>query len=265
MAGKVTLGDELMFPSDYLCAAELKGKAATVTISGVKFEDLKMRGGASKRKPILTFERTPKKLVLNVTNADTIATLYGTQGLDWIGKKIVVYPTKTKMGRETVDCIRIREHKQQGQQAPPPPRQEQAATEVTGEENEYGEAGADYQQRLADREQSPAGTDPDTGEVTEPMQPDAAEQRRIQLDEAYGQDVEPEARKKALHAVGKTFAPTLTRSAFERALAMYSQAQGRGAVGPAPVDFMRIDDAIRVGAFDWASGKINHVQAALPT
>lgn len=107
--GKVTLGDELMFPSEFLCAEDLKGKDVTITIAGISKQDLKMKGGSSKRKPVLTFERTPKKLVLNVTNADSIATLYGSKADEWVGKRITVYPTTTTFGRQTVTCIRVRE------------------------------------------------------------------------------------------------------------------------------------------------------------
>ena len=109
MASKVTLDGKLMFPSDYLAAVEFGGKDVTLTINGVTVEELKMRGGASDRKPVISFAETKKKLVCNKTNADSIAQLYGTEAKGWAGKRITLYPTKTQCGRDTVDCIRIRE------------------------------------------------------------------------------------------------------------------------------------------------------------
>lgn len=98
-----------MFPSDYLAAVEFKGKDVTLTIESVVIEDLQIRGGAKEAKPIIKFAETPKKLVCNKTNADSIATMYGSEAESWLGKRITLYPTKTQCGRNTVDCIRIRE------------------------------------------------------------------------------------------------------------------------------------------------------------
>lgn len=106
---KVKLGDELMFPSEYLAAVEFKGRDVTLTIKDIRKEDLKLRGGKSERKPVIYFHETAKKLVCNVTNGDSIAAMYGSQAKDWVGKRITLYPTKTTCGRDTVDCIRVRE------------------------------------------------------------------------------------------------------------------------------------------------------------
>ena len=106
---KCTLDGELMFPSDYLASVEFKGRDVTLTIKHIQKEDLKMKGGKSETKPVIYFAETPKKLVVNATNADSIGQMYGPRAEDWIGKRITLYPTKTTFGRETVDCIRIRE------------------------------------------------------------------------------------------------------------------------------------------------------------
>lgn len=106
---KVTLRGELLHPSDFVAAVELKGRDVTVTITKVEKESLKMKGGISEVKPVLSFKESPRKLVLNRTNADSIAHLYGTEAEDWVGKRIIIYPTTTQCGRENVDCIRVRE------------------------------------------------------------------------------------------------------------------------------------------------------------
>jgi len=114
MPSKVTLEGRLLFPNDYLAAVEFKGKDVTLTVKSVKVEELRMRGGAKESKPVLTFVETPKKLVCNKTNADSIAQMYGSEASAWVGKRITLYPTKTQCGRETVACIRVRE------KVPPP-------------------------------------------------------------------------------------------------------------------------------------------------
>ena len=109
MASKVMLNGKLMFPSDYVAAAEFLGRDVSLTIASVSFEDLQIRGGKKERKPVLTFRETKKKLVLNKTNAASIADIHGSKAESWAGKKITLYPTTTRCGRETVDCVRVRE------------------------------------------------------------------------------------------------------------------------------------------------------------
>lgn len=112
----------LLFPTDYIAAPELKGKDVTLTIKSVSLSELPLAGSTKKEKrAVMTFEGTPKKLVLNKTNAKVIAKLLGVHTSAWIGKRIVLYPTTTKFGPDTVDCIRIRE------KLPPPGRSEEAA------------------------------------------------------------------------------------------------------------------------------------------
>ncbi len=100
---------ELMFPSNYIKAADLNGRDFSLTVTTVAIESLKMRGGASKKRGVMRFEKTEKGLVLNRTNGDTIAKLLGRDTEDWIGKRITLFPTTTKFGRETVPCIRVRD------------------------------------------------------------------------------------------------------------------------------------------------------------
>lgn len=124
MASKVTWQDELLFPSDYLGAFDCNGKDLTLTIASVSKQELQIRGGGKKIKPVLAFKDHKKKIVLNVTNADSIAVMYGTKAESWVGKSVTFYPTKTHCGRETVDCIRVRE------KAPGPTSQHATTTET---------------------------------------------------------------------------------------------------------------------------------------
>lgn len=95
-----------LFERDYVGAWDLD-KDATLTIAKVEQRKLHTAKG-EKGKPIITFEGAQKGFVVNNTNGKTIAALYGTKTENWIGKKITLYRTTTALGRETVDCIRVR-------------------------------------------------------------------------------------------------------------------------------------------------------------
>lgn len=120
---KCMLHDELMHPSDFVAAIELKGQDVTVTIAKVEFEDLQLAGGVKKeRKPVLSFVGKKKRFVCNKTNADSIAQMYGTTADAWVGKRITIYPTTTMVGKKKEPCIRVREVvPTTAQDAPPDP------------------------------------------------------------------------------------------------------------------------------------------------
>jgi hypothetical protein len=105
----VKFGDELMFPTKYVKADELKGRDVTVTVASIVKEHVQVRGGVAKDCWVIAFTETPKLFIVNKTNAETIAKATGTeQASEWVGKRITLYPTKTECKGETVDCIRIR-------------------------------------------------------------------------------------------------------------------------------------------------------------
>ena len=106
--GKALLDGKLMFPSDYLAAVEFMGKDVTLTIKDVVRSDVQRRDGKTERLPILHFEKTKKKLILNKTNAASIADQLGAEARAWVGHKITLYPTTCPVGGEIKDCIRVR-------------------------------------------------------------------------------------------------------------------------------------------------------------
>ena len=110
---------KLLFPSLYLCAADLRGQDVDLTIRRVVVQDIQAAGGASEKKPVMYFEETKKKaedkgekekcLVLNKTNAATIAKVLSDPEIDnWIGERITLYPTRAMAFGEEVDCVRVR-------------------------------------------------------------------------------------------------------------------------------------------------------------
>jgi len=97
-----------MFDRDFIGSWDLEGREAVVVISKVRAETLTAQGSKKSKRPVVWFEGKEKAMVLNKTNAKTIAGMYGADTTKWVGKRIAIYPTTTKFGPDTVDCIRVR-------------------------------------------------------------------------------------------------------------------------------------------------------------
>ena len=95
------------FPSNYLKCADLGGQPRIVTVRDCVMEELG-QGKDKQKKPVLYFAKGPKGLVLNKTNATTIAKAYGDDTNTWTGKPIELYPTQTEFMGDMVDAIRVR-------------------------------------------------------------------------------------------------------------------------------------------------------------
>lgn len=91
-----------IFPSQYLKAADLQGRQVTLRIESIAMEDI-----GDDNKPVCYFVGKTKGLVLNRTNGGAISAAYGDDTDGWLGKEIVVYPTKVLFGGKMTDCIRI--------------------------------------------------------------------------------------------------------------------------------------------------------------
>lgn len=109
------------FPSKYLKASDLNDASVTVKISDVKIEQV---GQNKDTKPVAYFHGKTKGLVLNKTNSRKIAAIAGSpETEDWVDTEIVIYPTETEFGGESVECIRVKAPKgsrQVERDAPPP-------------------------------------------------------------------------------------------------------------------------------------------------
>lgn len=138
MGCKVKFGSDLMFPKDYLCVDDLKGRDVTLTMSKVLRETLHTNDGGAEEKYVITFERTQKKLVCNVTNATSIGNIHGLQAeKDWPGKPITLYPTRCMSFGKMTPCIRIREKLAPGAKGVTAPEPTQDASTAPAEfENE---------------------------------------------------------------------------------------------------------------------------------
>jgi hypothetical protein len=96
-----------MQPSKYLKATDAEDGDLILTMSEVKEETLGM-GSNAEKKWVLYFEEQPKGLVLNKTNMNTIAKLYGDDTDDWEGKKVTLFATEVQFQSEMVEALRIR-------------------------------------------------------------------------------------------------------------------------------------------------------------
>jgi hypothetical protein len=106
------------FPSKWLAAADLAGKEVPVTVEQVDIADLP----DGKKRPVLYFKGKSKGLILNRTNSNAIEhdCGYGDDMDNWVGKKLVLYPTSVDFKGSRVEAVRIR--RPNGAGAPPPAR-----------------------------------------------------------------------------------------------------------------------------------------------
>lgn len=96
------------FPGAYLKASDLQGRNVSIMMHSVSMEEV---GGDIK--PILFFQdgngqKKDRGLVLNKTNSNIIADMYGWETDDWSGKPIVLYPARVEFQGKIVDAIRVK-------------------------------------------------------------------------------------------------------------------------------------------------------------
>lgn len=97
-----------LFPSKYLKAHDLGGKAYTLTIRAATLEKVG-HGQEQEMKLAIAFEKATKLMLLNRTNAMIIASLYGPETESWIGKPVTVYSARVKAFGAWHDALRIKE------------------------------------------------------------------------------------------------------------------------------------------------------------
>lgn len=100
--------DEI-FPLRWL-KASLLNEAITLTISSVRIE---YRDNLPR--PVLSFAETQARLLVNHTNAESIAKMYGRRLQDWTSKRITLYKVIVPYGNDLVPAIRVREPESEDQ------------------------------------------------------------------------------------------------------------------------------------------------------
>lgn len=99
-----------LYPSKYLKADDVDevGGEARALIKSVRLEELQDTEGGKEDKPVLHFANLPKGMVLNKTNADRIAAVYGDESDDWRGKEIILYTEPVTAFGKTANAIRVK-------------------------------------------------------------------------------------------------------------------------------------------------------------
>jgi arabinogalactan endo-1,4-beta-galactosidase len=91
------------FPSKYLKASDLQGRQVTVKMARVEQEKI-----GDDEKPILYFQGKERGVVLNKTNANNIAAIYGYETDDWYGKEITLVEAMVDFQGKSVPAIRMK-------------------------------------------------------------------------------------------------------------------------------------------------------------
>jgi arabinogalactan endo-1,4-beta-galactosidase len=91
------------FPSKYLKASDLQGRNVTVKMARVEHEKI-----GDDEKPILYFQGKERGVVLNKTNANNIAAIYGYETDDWYGKEITLVEAMVDFQGKSVPAIRMK-------------------------------------------------------------------------------------------------------------------------------------------------------------
>lgn len=105
---------ERLFDQNFLRWFHLQGEPALVEIVKIDRQELTLRGGATKKSPVITLKQirgkidSVKPLVMNRTNMDEISTFLGRKPSEWVGKQVVLFQDVTKLKGKSVPCIRVR-------------------------------------------------------------------------------------------------------------------------------------------------------------
>ena len=99
---------------DYLGSHNLeKGEEMLLTIEKFEGEEMVQKVGGKNDektpKPVLYFKENVPKMIMNITNGNTLTALYGSHPDGWIGKQIQIYAASVKAFGKTQDALRIRD------------------------------------------------------------------------------------------------------------------------------------------------------------
>lgn len=95
---------------DYLGSHNLeKGEEMLLTIEKFEGEEEVTTAEGKKVKQVLYFKEDVPKMILNITNGNILANLYGSHPEQWIGKQIQIYAASVKAFGKVQDALRIRD------------------------------------------------------------------------------------------------------------------------------------------------------------
>lgn len=95
------------FVGDYLRADQIQGKTPTVTIRDVKMVELEDEKGKVRGRPVVYFAETKRGWVLNRTNAQALAAMFGVETSEWKNRQVTIYAAQVQLGREKTLGVRV--------------------------------------------------------------------------------------------------------------------------------------------------------------
>lgn len=99
-----------MFPSNLLKAQDVSdaGGEMELTIFNVEIKDFDGDNGAKERKPIVVFAEGDRRMVLNKTNANRLAEMFGDDTDGWLNKKVILHVEQTDFQGKSVPSVRVK-------------------------------------------------------------------------------------------------------------------------------------------------------------
>jgi len=95
-----------VYPSPWIKAEDLQGRAVTVTIREVGVQEFRQRDGSYKVAIVLAFEGARKRMICNVTQAKAVAAIVGSERLgEWPGHTVTLAPSRAPNGRPTIAVL----------------------------------------------------------------------------------------------------------------------------------------------------------------
>lgn len=100
---------KLGFESNFVSAVEFGGKEPTLTIESITLEELADDSGRMKKRWIGRFVGKQKAWVMNRTNCELLAALFGSRETnDWIGKRVTLASETVYLKGAPVPGIRVK-------------------------------------------------------------------------------------------------------------------------------------------------------------
>jgi hypothetical protein len=106
------------FSSKYLKASDLQGRDVTVKMGRVEQEKV-----GDDMKLVIYFQGKERGMILNKTNANSIADAYGGETEDWYGKTIILFEQMVDFQGKRVPGLRIRAPRREAPARQTPQRQ----------------------------------------------------------------------------------------------------------------------------------------------
>ena len=96
-----------VYPSKYIRSEDIGDNEVKVVIDRIEIEALKDDG--SEEKPIMYFKNKTKGMVVNPTNWDRLAYLFGDESDDWPGNAIILYTELVNYQGKVTKGLRVKQ------------------------------------------------------------------------------------------------------------------------------------------------------------